>query len=74
MMPTPEGDKALKAGDWNELEVSARGNRVVTRLNGVKIADFIDPTPKFTEGAIGLQIHTGGGVRVRWKDIYIQEQ
>ena len=72
MMPTPEGEKALKAGDWNELEVSARGNRVVTRLNGVKIADFIDPTPKFTEGAIGLQIHTGGGVKMRWKDIYVR--
>ena len=72
MMPTPEGEKALKAGDWNDLEVSARGNRVVTRLNGVKIADFTDPTPKFTEGAIGLQIHTGGGVKMRWKDIYVR--
>jgi len=72
MMPTPDGEKALKAGEWNDLEVSARGNRVITRLNGVKIADFTDPTPKFTDGAIGLQIHTGGGVRMRWKDIYVR--
>ena len=72
MMPTPEGENALRAGEWNDLEVSARGNRVVTRLNGVKIADFTDPTPKFTEGAIGLQIHTGGGVKMRWKDIYVR--
>jgi len=23
---------------------------------------------------IGLQIHTGGGVKMRWKDIYIKEK
>ena len=44
----------------------------MTQLNGVKIVDFTDDTPKFTDGVIGLQIHTGGGVRMRWKDIFIQ--
>ncbi len=72
--PTAEGEKALKAGEWNELDVSARGNHIVTRLNGVTIVDFTDATPKFTEGVIGLQIHTGGGVKMRWKDIYIKEE
>jgi len=43
-------------------------------LNGVKIVDFVDPAPKFTEGVIGLQIHTGGGVKMRWKDISILEK
>jgi len=46
----------------------------VTKLNSVKIVDYTDPAPKFTEGVIGLQIHTGGGVRMRWKDIFIQEK
>jgi hypothetical protein len=72
IQPTAAGEKALKEGQWNELEVSAHGNRIVTRLNGVTIADYHDPTPKFTEGAIALQIHTGGGVSVRWKDIEIR--
>jgi hypothetical protein len=35
--------------------------------------DFTDPAPKFTEGVIRLQLHTGGGVKIRFKDIYIQE-
>src|SRR3954465_7408245 len=74
VMPTAEGEKALKRGDWNDLEVSVRGNHVVTHLNRVKIADFNDTAPKFTDGVIGLQIHTGGGVKVRWKDIYIKEK
>lgn len=74
MMPTAEGEEALKPGQWNDLEVSVRGNHIVTHLNGVKIADYVDSSPRFTDGVIGLQIHTGGGVRMRWKDIYIQEK
>jgi hypothetical protein len=70
--PTAEGEQALKSGEWNTLEVSARGNHIVTRLNSVTIVEFTDEKPKFTEGVVGLQIHTGGGVKMRWKDIYIK--
>jgi hypothetical protein len=35
--------------------------------------DITDPALKYTEGVIGLQLHTGGGVKIRFKDIYIQE-
>ena len=72
MMPTPQGEQALKQGEWNDLEISAHGNHIVTHLNGVQIVDYTDPAPKFTDGVIGLQIHTGGGVRIRWKDIYVR--
>ena len=73
IQPTPEGEKALKPGQWNELEISVHGNRYVTRLNGVQIVDYTDTAPKFTDGVIGLQLHMGGGVKMRWKDIEIQE-
>lgn len=73
-MPTAEGERTLKPGQWNDLRVFVRGNHIVTRLNGAEIVDYTDPTPKFTKGVIGLQIHTGGGVKMRWKDIYIKEQ
>ena len=74
VQPTAEGERALKPGEWNELEISAQDNHIVTRLNGVQIVDYTDPSPKFTDGVIGLQIHTGGGVKMRWKDIYVQER
>jgi hypothetical protein len=74
IQPTAEGESVLKTGEWNELEVSAHGNHIVTRLNGIQIVDYTDAAPRFTDGVIGLQIHTGGGVRMRWKDIYIQER
>jgi len=73
-MPNEAGEKALKPGQWNDLQVSMHGNHIVTQVNGTKVVDFTDPAPKFSEGVIGLQIHTGGGVKMRWKDISIQEE
>ena len=73
-IPTAEGEQALKLGEWNELEVSVHGAHIVRQLNGTKIVDFTDPAPKVTDGVIGLQIHTGGGVKMRWKDIYLKPQ
>ena len=72
-LPTPEGERAIKPRDWNDLEILAQGNHFNTRLNGIQIVDFTDPAPRFTEGVIGLQLHTGGGVKIRFKDVYIQE-
>jgi len=74
VMPTPEGEQALKPGEWNDLGASVRGNHIVIHLNGVQVTDYNDASPKFTDGVIGLQIHTGGGVKMRWKDIYIKEK
>ena len=54
--------------------MAVAGNHIVTQLNGAKIVDYTDTAPKFTDGVIGLQIHTGGGVKMRWKDIFIQEK
>jgi hypothetical protein len=65
IMPTEEGERAVRPGQRNDLEVSVRGNHIVTHLNGVKVVDYHDAAPKFTEGVIALQIHTGGGVRMR---------
>jgi len=73
-MPTAEGERALKPDEWNDLEATVSGNHIVVRLNGVQVTDYNDASPKFTDGVIGLQIHTGGGVKMRWKDIYIKEQ
>ena len=74
IMPTPEGEGALKPGEWNDLEASVRGHHIVIHLNGFQVTDYNDASPKYTDGVIGLQIHTGGGVKMRWKDIYIKEK
>jgi len=73
IQPTAEGEKALKPGQWNNLEIEVHGNRYVTRLNGVQIVDYTDTAPKFTDGVIGLQLHMGGGVKMQWRHIEIQQ-
>jgi len=72
-MGTPECEHAIKPQEWNELEIIEQGVHYVTRLNGVACVDFTDSHPSFTEGVIGLQLHTGGGVKVRYKDIYVRQ-
>ena len=72
-MSTAEGENALKPGEWNNLEASAQGPHITTNLNGVKIVDYTDPSQRLPDGVIALQIYTGGGVRMRWKDIEIKE-
>jgi hypothetical protein len=72
-MPTAEGENALKPGEWNDLELSVQGAHIVTKLNGVTVVEYTDPSPKFANGVIALQIHTGGGVKMRWKDIQVNE-
>lgn len=71
-MGTPECEHAIKPGEWNEMEITEQGVHYVTRLNGVPCVDFTDPHPSFTDGVIGLQLHTGGGVKIRYKDIYLK--
>lgn len=70
---TQESARAIKTNEWNELEIAIEGRHVVTRLNGIQIADFDDPAPRFTDGVIGLQLHSGGGGKIHWKDIEIME-
>lgn len=73
-LPTASGEKAIKPiGQWNNLEVFVRGNHIVTHLNGVKIVDYVYNPARFTDGAIGLQIHTGmHGFRIRFKNIELR--
>ncbi len=71
--PTPEKDKALKMGAWNQMKIKVEGDSVTTWLNGVEMVHIIDEKIGKGEGGIALQIHDGGGIKVRWRNIYIEE-
>ena len=43
------------------------------RLNGVWVLDFTDPAPRSFDGAISLQLHSGGQGNMRFKDIFIRD-
>ncbi len=63
----------LKPFDWNDLLIMVEGNRYRTYLNGVQMIDFTYPSPVATDGVIALQLHTGGHVQMRFKDIWIRD-
>ncbi|RMG18386.1 MAG: DUF1080 domain-containing protein [Bacteroidetes bacterium] len=71
--PDPIKDQALKFGEWNKMKIRVKGKRVTTWLNGTKMVDFKDDKIGEAEGAIALQIHSGGGIKVRWRNIVVKE-
>ncbi len=73
IQPTAEKEKALKEGQWNKMKVLVKGNVVTTWLNGEQMITLTDDKIGSRSGKIALQIHDGGGVKVRWRKIYIRE-
>lgn len=71
--PAPEKDKALKMGEWNTMRVRVKGNNVTTWLNGEEMITLDDDKIGAITGQIALQIHSGGGIKVRWKNIEVKE-
>ncbi len=62
----------LIEGDWNILEIKVLNSEVTTWLNGKQSVYLNDNKIKNGVGGIALQIHDGGGIKVRWKNIYLQ--
>lgn len=72
IQPVAEKEKVLKEGEWNEMKVRVKDNQVITWLNGVEMITLTDEKIGSRSGKIALQIHDGGGVKVRWKNISIR--
>jgi hypothetical protein len=70
--PKPEDEQWLKPGEWNTLKIKVIDDEVTTWLNGHRIINLKDDKIGQGEGFIALQIHSGGGIKVRWKEIRIK--
>ncbi len=73
IQPDPDRDAALRMGEWNTMRVRVVGDQVTTWLNGVQMIDFEDAKIGAATGSIALQIHDGGGIRVRWRNLRVEE-
>ena len=71
--PSPENETVVRKGEWNEYLLKVEGNRYQARLNGVQMIDFTDPAPRSFDGGISLQLHSGGGGDMRFRDIWIRD-
>jgi hypothetical protein len=67
--------KFIKSGDWNDLEVIARGNTIVQMINGHVMAVLIDDdkSKRQMDGLIGIQLHvTRAGEKVEARNVRIK--
>src|SRR6478752_6197159 len=73
IQPDSTKEKYLKTGKWNKLKLKVVGDKVTTWLNGHQMIYIKDEKIGAGNGFIALQIHDGGGIKVRWKEITIKE-
>lgn len=72
IQPEPAKDSALKMGEWNLMRIIAQGSRITTFLNGIEMVNIEDEKIGEGKGHIALQIHDGGGIKVKWRNIVVK--
>lgn len=71
--PDPSKESVLRMGKWNTMRVRVNGDTVDTWLNGTPMIHLVDEKIGNRTGQIALQIHAGGGIKVKWKNIWVKE-
>ena len=71
--PEPEKEKVLKMGEWNQMKIRVDGDVLTSWLNGTEMISLTDEIIGKGEGSILLQIHDGGGIQVKWRNIKLTE-
>ena len=69
--PDKSKDSALKMGDWNQMEIRVLGDKITTWLNGTPMIELEDEKIGDGKGSVALQIHDGGGIKVRWRNLIL---
>lgn len=69
--PKAKKDKALKMGEWNTMKIKMDGDKLTSWLNGTKMMSIKDEIIGAGEGSVALQIHDGGGIKVKWRNLKI---
>lgn len=69
--PSAEKESVLKEGAWNKMKIQLSGDELTSWLNGVEMVSIKDDKIGAGEGSIALQIHDGGGIKVKWRNIKI---
>jgi hypothetical protein len=54
------------------MKIRVKGKEVTTWLNGHQMVHLEDEKIGAADGFIALQIHSGGGIKVRWKNIVLK--
>ena len=71
--PDSSKDSIVKMGEWNDMKIKVIGNDVTTWINNTEMIKIEDSIIGKGIGGVALQIHDGGGIKVRWKNLKIQK-
>lgn len=64
----------IRDKQWNDYTFSARGGRIVLKINDVLMCELEDNDPRrITSGKLALQVHQGPEMLVRFKDIRLRK-
>ena len=72
IQPTSEYDDVVVLNQWNFMKIKVFNNEVTTWINGIKMININDDKIGKGVGSIALQIHDGGNIKVKWKNINIE--
>ncbi|MBX3252586.1 MAG: DUF1080 domain-containing protein [Chitinophagaceae bacterium] len=61
----------IKANDWNEIRIVAKGNSLKHYINGVLMSEITDEDTVHSKssGLLGVQVHVGPPMKVQYKNI-----
>ena len=71
--PDSKYDKIVRMGEWNKMKIKVYKNNVITWINGQELVNIFDDKIGSATGSIALQIHDGGGIKVRWKNLNLTQ-
>ena len=73
IQPDSTLDKALHMGEWNQMRIVVKDDEVTTWINDQQMIHLKDEKIGQATGQIALQIHDGGGIRVKWRNIKVKQ-
>ena len=71
--PSEKYDDIVKMMSWNKMKIKVLNENITTWINGKKMIQISDSKIGEANGSISLQIHDGGGIKVRWRNIRVKE-
>jgi putative membrane-bound dehydrogenase-like protein len=71
VLSTKGGEAHVKVDAWNTYAIEAKGSRIRAWINGQLCVDIDDPKGA-RRGIFALQIHAGGAMEVRFKELRLE--
>lgn len=71
--PGNKYDDIVKMMSWNKMKIKVINENITTWINGKKMIQISDNKIGEANGSIALQIHDGGGIKVRWRNLRLKE-